>query len=910
MPALPFSAPRSLAVVLLVAAALLPRAARVEERGLYEVHTLYVDADEARLQGWGYDIAGLERRAGRIWLVTSEPGAQRLSLEGFDLRLRERSRPLGEAPRRVPRSGDPARAGSPTRATGEAPIIDDGYHDPGAVAALLEAFAETYPLLTRLEQIGESHQGRPILALMVSANADTDEDEPSLIFRAQTHAREVMGTEVVLDMIERLLLAYTSNGSAGLGSVGSVDSVNDGTAQLTRFVDELELWFVPSVNPDGSARVFTADNMWRKNCRDNDADGDVDDGDGVDLNRNLPFGWGGACGGSSDTPGASTYRGPAPSSEPEARALRDLAARRGALIDVGYHSAGELLLFAPSCHPSWAPRLGGVAPFAAMASAVAAVAVQADGGIGYQATPFAAAVDGTCRDGLYAELGTFAMVIELNSWAEGGFTPDYGLLRDPTVAGIRPAWEALMARALGAVAVVHAVDATTNEPLVARVSIGELSGPAIAPRWTNASFGRCDLLLPPGAYSVRVHAAGYESWEGAISLGEEPVDVAVGLTPRPGTRLLEEDFEGASATTWRFGLQEDTASSGRWALAEPRPSFSGDVPGHDLRYATPSMDASPGLGRNAAVTGNASDLTPGLDAVRGTSTLLSPPFDPQDVAGVQIFLQATLVNTTNMAGTGLTLDLVHWEEDLGVVWQSPAITVDDLSTPAALAGEPLVAQAVEASIPIEEPLIATAGSPGMLRLRLRAEGPPGAPIAEDGLLEIMVDEVLVLGLSSEAWDEEHGDSVTELPDVLPEDADGSEPELPNEALSEHLFEGSDASEPETSKTQDSCAAEPGGSVEDASPYDARGDPKVDLERLGTEGDGGSMSPSPDAAVGGLTSGDASQGCQPGTRAPPPSPLVATLLVLLAQVAYRARRRSAPNAHEPASNRSHAGSAPS
>ena len=107
-----------------------------------------------------------------------------------------------------------------------------------------------------------------------------------------------------------------------------------------------ELWFVPVANPDGYDYTFTEGNrLWRKNLRDNDGDGEITGFDGVDLNRNFPYRWGYDNEGSSPVPTSETYRGPAPASEPETRALDGLMRRIGFAFLVNYHSAAELLLY-------------------------------------------------------------------------------------------------------------------------------------------------------------------------------------------------------------------------------------------------------------------------------------------------------------------------------------------------------------------------------------------------------------------------------------------------------------------------------------------------------------------------------------------------------------------------------------
>jgi hypothetical protein len=76
-------------------------------------------------------------------------------------------------------------------------------------------------------------------------------------------------------------------------------------------------------NPDGYDHTFASpeNRLWRKNLRDNDGDGELEPYDGVDPNRNFPTRWGYDDEGSSPAPSGETFRGPAPASEPETRAL-------------------------------------------------------------------------------------------------------------------------------------------------------------------------------------------------------------------------------------------------------------------------------------------------------------------------------------------------------------------------------------------------------------------------------------------------------------------------------------------------------------------------------------------------------------------------------------------------------------
>jgi Zinc carboxypeptidase len=115
---------------------------------------------------------------------------------------------------------------------------------------------------------------------------------------------------------------------------------------VTPLVNSNELWFVVVANPDGYDFTFTPGNrLWRKNLRDNNGDGQITTGDGVDPNRNFPQKWNYDDEGSSSDTASETYRGTGPASEPETRAMDGLQKRIKFKFQVNYHSAAELLLY-------------------------------------------------------------------------------------------------------------------------------------------------------------------------------------------------------------------------------------------------------------------------------------------------------------------------------------------------------------------------------------------------------------------------------------------------------------------------------------------------------------------------------------------------------------------------------------
>ncbi|MFJ9828277.1 M14 family zinc carboxypeptidase [Streptomyces sp. NPDC101160] len=191
--------------------------------------------------------------------------------------------------------------------------------------------ARAHPDLTKVVSIGKTLRGQDILALKLTRDARKTKDgsRPATLYMSNQHAREWITPE----MTRRLMHYYLD----GYGK----------DPRLTKIVDTTELWFVISANPDGYdfTHADPANRQWRKNLRDNDGDGKIGPGDGVDLNRNFAYKWGYDNEGSSPDPADETYRGTRPMSEPETRALDAFEKRIGFRYAINYHSAAQLLLY-------------------------------------------------------------------------------------------------------------------------------------------------------------------------------------------------------------------------------------------------------------------------------------------------------------------------------------------------------------------------------------------------------------------------------------------------------------------------------------------------------------------------------------------------------------------------------------
>jgi hypothetical protein len=244
------------------------------------------------------------------------------------------------------------------------PYWDDtyvGHEDPNDDTSPLRktlyqeliALATAHPDIVKSEVIGRTINGVPILALKVTNNARTTPDgaRPAVLYSSNQHAREWITAESNRRLVHLFVDNYSTPDDSSLAKDHNGDNIGGEAAgltkgALTKIVNENELWFVVVANPDGYDFTFTDGNrLWRKNLRDNNGDGQITAVDGVDPNRNFPTKWGYDNEGSGAAPQSETYRGTAPASEPETRAMDGLLKRVGFEFQINYHSAAELLLY-------------------------------------------------------------------------------------------------------------------------------------------------------------------------------------------------------------------------------------------------------------------------------------------------------------------------------------------------------------------------------------------------------------------------------------------------------------------------------------------------------------------------------------------------------------------------------------
>ena len=374
---------------------------------------------------------------------------------------------------------------APTR-TSRGFRVDESYKDAAMVEALLRAYAERFPTLTKLEEIGRSREGRPILALLITKGGDASADRPAVLLDAAHHGGELMSTEIVLDAIQQLVEGYGRD------------------TDLSRFVDGAAIWCVPLVNMDGNHRyVHETRDYDRKNARDIDDNGRMDGWDGVDLYRQYPVQWGGLGEiGSRSWPFHYRYRGPEAASEPEIQAMMRLAERERFAASIDFHTAATKILV-PYTDPSMANPTNNEAW--TIAERIAEALPPQANKRRYEVQRNLYPVDGTAQDWFRFMYGTVALLVE----APQHNPLPYDKTRNANVVPGRGTWRELLRAVVDGPALQVRVKNAEGQPVEAVVVVAE-QAPVFGERWTTRPRdGLATRLLPsPGSYTVVVEADG------------------------------------------------------------------------------------------------------------------------------------------------------------------------------------------------------------------------------------------------------------------------------------------------------------------------------------------------------------------------------------------------------------------
>ncbi len=109
----------------------------------------------------------------------------------------------------------------------------EGYHNYQQLTEKLQNLADENPDILRLYSAGSSVNGRNLWYVKISDRAQFDENEPKLLYVGNMHGDEVVGREMMIKLIDKLVSEYQSND------------------EVKQLIDHSQIYIMPSMNPDG-----------------------------------------------------------------------------------------------------------------------------------------------------------------------------------------------------------------------------------------------------------------------------------------------------------------------------------------------------------------------------------------------------------------------------------------------------------------------------------------------------------------------------------------------------------------------------------------------------------------------------------------------------------------------------------
>lgn len=409
------------------------------------------------LRSDGFDVLYGPMTETSLELIVTLKELKLLQKQGYDIELISRGRPFVEMQNEW--KNDPKNN-----------FVPPGYLDYSEIVETMIDTQLAYPSickvvdLTDTYDVSPTYEDRHIFAMKISDNVDKDEDEPNFLIVSCHHAREIVTPVIALYAIEQLTTEYGNDPS------------------ITSAVDDYEIWISPVWNPDGYEYCYYVDNWWRKNRNPPD---------GVDLNRNYPFGWYSGCSGSID-PYSETYKGTSPASEAETQTMIAFKNDRHFAKVIDYHSYGREVLYGYCCHSH---------PFETFFHSEA---VELSTAAGYYGSVRGPSAEGEHYEWQIWTNGSYANLMETHV----EFQPSYSSAL-AEAAKVWPGTLWLLERPISVSG--NIVDSITGEPIVTPINIVDVSFSNGEEFINEQRFGRFHLFLPPGTYTLEFSYENYHT---------------------------------------------------------------------------------------------------------------------------------------------------------------------------------------------------------------------------------------------------------------------------------------------------------------------------------------------------------------------------------------------------------------
>ncbi|XP_032383345.1 probable carboxypeptidase X1 isoform X2 [Etheostoma spectabile] len=127
-----------------------------------------------------------------------------------------------------------------TQPTGSKDKLDFRHHNYKEMRKLMKSVNEACPDITRIYSIGKSYTGLKLYVMEISDNPGKHElGEPEFRYVAGMHGNEVLGRELVLNLMQYMCQEYKR-----------------GDQRIVRLVTETRIHLLPSMNPDGYEMAF------------------------------------------------------------------------------------------------------------------------------------------------------------------------------------------------------------------------------------------------------------------------------------------------------------------------------------------------------------------------------------------------------------------------------------------------------------------------------------------------------------------------------------------------------------------------------------------------------------------------------------------------------------------------------
>ncbi len=193
----------------------------------------------------------------------------------------------------------------------------------------LKEIQERYKGQIEMKSIGTTHFGKTIWGVKLGRG------KKNVVLIGAHHGREWLTSALIMKMLESYADAY--QGTEKFGS------------KSTRILNEVSIWFVPMLNPDGvtiqqnDLKMFPPNHQKQllvMNEGSNNFERWKANGMGIDLNRQYPAGW-------SDLnletakPNYKAYKGKKPLESKEVLALTQFIKEISPSIAIAYHTAGR-----------------------------------------------------------------------------------------------------------------------------------------------------------------------------------------------------------------------------------------------------------------------------------------------------------------------------------------------------------------------------------------------------------------------------------------------------------------------------------------------------------------------------------------------------------------------------------------